>query len=123
MGWSEAFLAAVNDEIEAAELATFGEYEAWESLEDAAEVYQRTRDGVKALPSPPAGVAEFVAWLDAQAKGEQYAANAGSVTGILSDAARGTADVVEKVPDQLGKIGGGLGAAAAGLALLFFLRR
>lgn len=121
MAWPLSFSDAIMAEVESAELATFGEYEASESDAEQAQVYQLVRDGVKQIPSPPEGVSQFVAWLDSYAKGAEYAAGAGSTSSVIASSATDAAETVTKAPETLSKLGGGLGALAAGAALLMFM--
>jgi len=123
MAWPLAFSDAIMAEVEAAELATFGEYEIYESAADQAAIYQLVRDGVKKIPAPPEGVSQFVAWLDSYAKGAEYAAGAGSTSSVIASSATDAAETVVKAPETISKLGGGLGALAAGAALLVFMVR
>lgn len=123
LGWPLEASDAIMAEVEAAELAVFGEYELVESDADQAAVYQLVRDGVKQIPSPPEGVSQLVAWLDSYAKGSEYQAGAGSTSSVLASSATDAAETVTKIPETVGKLGGGLGALAAGAALLLFVVR
>lgn len=121
MGWPLEASDAIMAEVEAAELAVFGEYEVSESDAEQAQVYQLVRDGVKRLAAPPQGIEQLIGWLDSYAKGAEYAAGAGSASNVLASSATDAAETVAKVPETLGKLGGGLGALAAGAALLLFM--
>lgn len=121
MAWPLSFSDAIMAEVESAELAIFGEYEVSESDAEQAQVYQLVRDGVKQIPSPPEGVSQFVAWLDSYAKGAEYAAGAGSTSSVIASSATDAAETVVKAPETISKLGGGLGALAAGAALLVFM--
>ena len=123
LGWPDAFTDAIMAEVESAELATFGEYEVYESDSDQASVYQLVRDGVKQIPSPPEGVSQFVAWLNSSGKLSEYEGGAGSWTGSITRAAVDTSATITNAPENIGKLGGGLGALAAGAALLVFVMR
>jgi hypothetical protein len=120
--WPSTWRDQVLDLIEAAELATFGEYEVYESASDQAEVYQLVRDGVKALPSRPAeGVQELIDWLNSSGKLSEYEGGAGSWVGSVASGVMDSGEAVSEAPEKIGKLGGGLGALAAGLALLLFV--
>lgn len=121
MAWPLSFSDAIMAEVESAELAIFGEYEVSESDAEQAQVYQLVRDGVKQIPSPPEGVSQFVAWLDSYAKGAEYAAGAGSTSSVIASSATDAAETVVKAPETISKLSGGLGALAAGAALLVFM--
>ena len=123
MAWPLSFSDAIMAEVEAAELATFGEYEVYESDSDQAAVYQLVRDGVKQIPSPPEGISQFVAWLNSSGKLSEYEGGAGSWTGSITRAAVDTSATITNAPENIGKLGGGLGALAAGAALLVFMVR
>ena len=123
MVWPLSFSDAIMAEIEAAELATFGEYEVSESAAEQAQVYQLVRDGVKGILSPPEGISQLIAWLDSYAKGSEFAAGAGSTSSVLASSAVDSAETVTNAPATIGKLGGGLGALAAGAALLVFVLR
>ena len=123
MAWPLSVSDAIMAEVESAELATFGEYEASESDAEQAQVYQLVRDGVKQIPSPPEGVSQFVAWLNSSGKLSEYEGGAGSWTGSITRAAVDTSATITNAPENIGKLGGGLGALAAGAALLVFVMR
>lgn len=123
LSWPLEASDAIMAEVEAAELAVFGEYEVYESAADQAVVYQLVRDSVKRLAAPPQGIDQLIAWLDSYAKGQEYAAGAGSTSSVLTSSAVDSAETVTKLPETVGKLGGGLGALAAGAALLVFVLR